>query len=291
MVEATKYEFRALVGDQKFVDLNDTDITETLDYEVAQFLKNELSDDPTQRNNLRVLDFGCGRGRLVGQLRMAGWSAFGVDVDERFTRSGYILDEKWPGNSPILAALDGDGRTSFPDQFFDAIISDTVLEHVSDLDRLAAEMRRIIKPGGVLFHRFPGRWNLIEPHYFLPFVHWLPPRSIARHATARFLLALGLGVKFPFPLRTADKAHIICQYADTHTFYRSHRKICAIFENNGIRLDFGRQMRWCILVKLKDKFHVGGISLALAKMVLRSNYLTKVLGELRCWHVTGFRLR
>ena len=48
------------------------------------------------------MDFGCGRGGLVGQLRVAGADAYGVDIDERFIHSGRILSRMWEGDCPIL---------------------------------------------------------------------------------------------------------------------------------------------------------------------------------------------
>lgn len=43
-------------------------------------------------------------------------------------------------------------QTAFPSNYFDAIISNAVLEHVRDLDALLLELARITKPGGVQMH-------------------------------------------------------------------------------------------------------------------------------------------
>lgn len=41
---------------------------------------------------------------------------------------------------------------TFPDRYFDILITSEVLEHVADLDRALEEIRRVLKPGG--FHVF-----------------------------------------------------------------------------------------------------------------------------------------
>ncbi|NUT01511.1 MAG: methyltransferase domain-containing protein, partial [Sphingomonas sp.] len=50
-------------------------------------------------------------------------------------------------------------RTDFPDGRFDAVITMSVLEHVSDLGAALAEMARITKAGGQLLHIFGPVWS------------------------------------------------------------------------------------------------------------------------------------
>jgi SAM-dependent methyltransferase len=40
--------------------------------------------------------------------------------------------------------------------------------------KLFAEIERILKPGGVVFFSGPNKVFPVEPHYYLPFLHWLP---------------------------------------------------------------------------------------------------------------------
>jgi len=67
-----------------------------------------------------------------------------------------------------------DGRhIPVPDQTFDLLVCNSVLEHVPPADRaaLAAEMRRVSK---AIFCQTPARSFPVEPHFLMPFVHWLP---------------------------------------------------------------------------------------------------------------------
>ena len=64
------------------------------------------------------------------------------------------------------------------DQSYDFVISNSVLEHIPPPERaqVAREARRVGKRG---FIQTPAFEFPIEPHFVLPFIHWLP-RSLGR---------------------------------------------------------------------------------------------------------------
>jgi hypothetical protein len=75
-----------------------------------------------------------------------------------------------------FAAAAGDARDlkAWSDGAFDLVISNSVLEHVGqwgDIERAAREMRRLAAHGWV---QTPAFGFPVEPHFALPFVHWLP---------------------------------------------------------------------------------------------------------------------
>lgn len=277
-------DFRSLVGDRKLVNLSAADLAAPIDPHFQQFL-NEAFRGVLDKQTIRILDFGCGRGRLVGQLRADGWTAYGVDIEKRFITCGQVLQELWSDPLPVLSVVGDRGTTIFPDVYFDAVISDQVVEHVADFDAFAAELERILKPGGVVFHRFPGSHRLVEPHYFLPFAHWLPSGSMLRRGTIRLLLMMGLGVKFDTPLAVREKARVVTDYADNHTFYRSPSAIATVFERHGIPLDFHTTEDVWLQQKLKARaptFLAGALTI-----LLSSRRLCRLLGDLSQWQVTG----
>ena len=52
--------------------------------------------------------------------------------------------------------------------------------HVGDLSeqqRHLCELRRVLHPDGVAYLAVPNKWGLLEPHYRLPFLSWLPGRT------------------------------------------------------------------------------------------------------------------
>ena len=186
-----------------------------------------------------VLDFGSGRGELVGCLRQRGWRAFGIDVCPRYIEHGQLVNRMFTDDFPILSASKG-GRTCFPDAFFDLIISDQVLEHVQDIDKSAKEIGRILKTGGITLHIFPSRHSLVEMHLKMPIVHWLP-KNLTRKAAIRLFLHLGLG---DTPLvDVKSRTNTLYKYSIEQTFYRGRREIERAFGAHGIRLDFDSALR------------------------------------------------
>jgi SAM-dependent methyltransferase len=105
--------------------------------------------------NSTVLDFGCGEGEAVTAWREAGHRAFGCDI---------VLDHP----SETLRVIETPYRLPFDDATFDLVVSNEVLEHVQDYSVALAEIRRVLKRGGISLHLFPARWPFLEPHTFVP---------------------------------------------------------------------------------------------------------------------------
>jgi SAM-dependent methyltransferase len=87
-----------------------------------------------------------------------------------------------------LFPLCGDGaRLPLPDGSIDCIICNQVYEHVENQSGLASEMHRVLKPGGFVYLGAGNRYVLVEAHYKLPFLSWLPrrPANWYMHVTGR----------------------------------------------------------------------------------------------------------
>ncbi|MEM9481101.1 MAG: methyltransferase domain-containing protein [Verrucomicrobiota bacterium] len=74
-----------------------------------------------------------------------------------------------------IANMTGDATAMpFEDDSFDLAFSNSVIEHVGTLEnqkKFAAEARRVAK---ALWIQTPAREFFFEPHYFTPFIHWIP---------------------------------------------------------------------------------------------------------------------
>jgi SAM-dependent methyltransferase len=113
---------------------------------------------------MRVLDLGCGNGNVVRGWLDMGFDAYGCDF--RFK----------PG--PEVETLVQSGRLAsigthpyhlpYPDSHFDLLLTNQVMEHVSDYEATLAEIHRVLKPHRYCLHIFPARLMPIEPHIYVP---------------------------------------------------------------------------------------------------------------------------
>ena len=117
-----------------------------------------------------VLNLGCSTGIIDEHIARFVRSIVGADIDEPAIRAAQARN--LPDNIRFLVADAMD--LALPDESFDIVICSQVYEHVPDADRLMAEIRRVLRPGGVCYFAATNRWSLIEQHYKLPFLSWLP---------------------------------------------------------------------------------------------------------------------
>ena len=106
---------------------------------------------PYVRPGLRVLDFGCGPGSIsVGLARaVERGELHGVDMETsqvEIARS--VAEDAGQTNATFHVADVTD--LPFEDGFFDIAHCHQVLTHVPDTSAVLAEVKRVLKPGGVL---------------------------------------------------------------------------------------------------------------------------------------------
>ena len=117
-----------------------------------------------------VGDLGSGTGLVKRELeRLSGQPIIGFEVDPR------VVIER--GRTCVA---DGT-RLPTSDACFDFLIVNHLYEHVTDPGSLFAEVSRVLKPGGSAYVSAGSRWALLEPHYRLPFLSWLPPGLADRY--------------------------------------------------------------------------------------------------------------
>lgn len=99
--------------------------------------------------------------RADGMLaQLAGKSILHFAPEKRLSRfiadaapSRYVRADLYP-NSPGVERVDMLAM-QFADESFDCVIANHVLEHVSDVSRALAEIRRVLKPGGLAILQTP----------------------------------------------------------------------------------------------------------------------------------------
>ncbi len=110
-----------------------------------------------------VLDLGCGEGRhVISAYIAADVHSVGVDLsldDLRTTREKF-LDFAEPDNPAKSFGLSSANALQLPfaDDSFDKVICSEVLEHIPDYQGALAEIRRVLKPGGLFCASVPRRW-------------------------------------------------------------------------------------------------------------------------------------
>lgn len=103
------------------------------------------------RPGARVLDFGCGTGDLAAHLAGIGYDVTACDSSTEMMRE---LVRRRPALPAVM--LDADWRRLPIDSgAYDAVIASSVLEYVDDVDRVLAELARMLRPGGVLLATVP----------------------------------------------------------------------------------------------------------------------------------------
>ncbi len=124
----------------------------------------------------RILDVGCGIGLYTQAFRRYTPHVFGIEIE---------LDRAIEARERAQAIVQAVGETlPFASASFDIVFSHEVLEHVADDRRTAAEMVRVVRPGGWIVIFVPNRLYAFETHGIYwrgryhfgnkPFVNWLP---------------------------------------------------------------------------------------------------------------------
>jgi len=188
------------------------------------------------KQDMRVLDWGCGRGRTVLWLRERGYQAYGVEIDARPVENGRPLARsRGLDAEQVLKVMEPGGHVPYPDGFFHFITSAEVFEHVRDLEGVAREMARLLAPGGRACHVYAATWFVVEGHLLMPFVHWLPKNRL-RLWLIRLWIWLGVEARLPAyeGLTPEERAQKFYRFTLDETFYRSIPEVRRPFERAGL---------------------------------------------------------
>ncbi len=121
-------------------------------------------------SKLNCLDVGCSNGTMLNIFENSFNFSIGID-DNSISKS--ISSDIF--SKPTTSCVSGNGLSlPFPPNTFDVLICAQVYEHVFDPFKLAQEVYRVTKLDGVVFFSGPNRLAIIEEHYWLPFLSWLP---------------------------------------------------------------------------------------------------------------------
>lgn len=151
-----------------------------------RWLFERIPADPTSR----VLELGCGPGhfwRETRDLRPRGWRVVCTDLSP-----GMVAEagRELSGEAGLSFATVDAQALPFPDSSFDLVLANFMLYHVPDRPRALAEVRRVLRPGGLFAAATVGRRHMVGVRELIQrFVPDLSPEAIAQ--SDNFLLENG----------------------------------------------------------------------------------------------------
>jgi hypothetical protein len=128
-----------------------------------EFFRDFMADLPRP---VRILDVGG---------RQSFWQDMGL-VDPGLVHVTLLNIQPQMVTLPNFVAVTGDATRhhDWEDARFDIVFSNSVIEHISDLDGQAQMAIQIQMLGKRYWVQTPNYWFPIEPHFLFPFFHWLP---------------------------------------------------------------------------------------------------------------------
>lgn len=155
-------------------------------------------------SNEVILDIGTGSGAIASYFGDLSRFVTSVDIEDMRTVHGRFEFKRIQGET-----------LPFPDEAFDIVISNHVIEHLAHQYGHVAEISRILKPDGIAYLATPNRLWPWEFHYRLPLLHYLPPRIFARLLKAFGKYRETVLLLSCFKLRRLLRRHFDClMYSD-----------------------------------------------------------------------------
>lgn len=107
-----------------------------------------------KNKDIKLLDIGTGEGKTLAAGLQRGWRVTGID----------IVDNRNPEakNNGVEFIQGKFMEYDFPENYFDFIYLDSVLEHVLNPLEYLKKIRNILKPGGILYVGTPDEDNLFN---------------------------------------------------------------------------------------------------------------------------------
>ena len=213
----------------------------------------------TQNRPLRILDIGCGDGRLIDSLMRLSRSEipntpleiYGFDIGEQGYQDGaqkneaeLYLEIHHPGIvwKDRIKIISGDARWGYDEGFFDMAVSNQVIEHVRDFELFMENFRYSVSSEGASIHLFPMYHCIQEAHCHVPFAHWISNFDY-RVAWIALMSRLGIGryQKHRVVLgHSTPEIHAqeTAKYIQCWTTYRTFAQIAETCRNKSLAISY-----------------------------------------------------
>ena len=110
--------------------------------------KKKLVEKSARKNTGQLLDIGAGTGAFAAFMQQHGWRVTGLEPDAGARAKARELHG--------ISLLETDALFQLPEGSFDVITMWHVLEHVHALHEYLAQLKKLLKPGGILLIAVPN---------------------------------------------------------------------------------------------------------------------------------------
>ncbi len=126
-------------------------------------------------NTPRILDVGAASGLFVIAAKKLGYECEGI---EPFDDARLVADKLSKHfNMEIVIKNAYAEQIPYPDETFDVVCANSVVEHVIDVEKVFSEICRVLKPGGVFWFSSASAMNPFQGEIRgYPFFGWYPDR-------------------------------------------------------------------------------------------------------------------
>lgn len=185
----TKIEFYDYIYDRQ--DSCATFLNQRMGQALAWLDGSDLKEDS------RILDAGCGAGRLAREVARRGYSVFGMDYSYgMIERANNICNHE---DKHRVELLQGDVESiPFGDSSFDLIVCLGVITYLNSEDNALDELVRVLRPGGTLILSAINKFRLVK-HLDLPLFFMQRIKRILRN---------GVGVRMEEGLAISHDASV-----------------------------------------------------------------------------------
>lgn len=131
-------------------------------------LKNKLSlINKRQKTKGTLLDIGAGTGDFLALAKINDWKTIGIEPNEKAKRIAKNKGVSFIENSELI-----------PNHSVDVITMWHVLEHVPDIERQIKELKRLLKPTGIIIIAVPNFNSYDAKHYGIFWAAYDVPRHL-----------------------------------------------------------------------------------------------------------------
>lgn len=123
----------------------------------------------------KILDIGYGSGLLFPSLLESAQICYGLENHGQENKVYEFLTKENITKEKVILQDGSILEMPYANEFFDAVVSVSTLEHIKDLDKAMSEMSRVLKAGGEMILSFPVR-NAITDRFYKLFGY--EPRTI-----------------------------------------------------------------------------------------------------------------